>query len=215
MAQTVRSSTSITVILGTVLLALAAFSTYAAAATRVGQVSRILHTAQAVTEGDTHDLSANSDIHLNDVIMTGEDARLEITFTDGTLVTLGENASLVIDNFVYQPSANQSLVDLAIKGAFRFITGQAGRLSQSTIAVRTPFAIIGVRGTDFFGGPLDGQFGVLLFEGAVAVTNQQGEAVLDRPGQGTNIAAPGQPPGPVAIWPSDKVARALAAVALQ
>jgi hypothetical protein len=80
--------------------------------------------------------------------------------------------------------------------------------------VVTPVATVGVRGTDFWAGPIDNQaLGVLLVEGAVSVSNRAGSQVLDQRGQGTNIATARSPPGPVTFWPQDKVNRALAAVA--
>jgi hypothetical protein len=81
------------------------------------------------------------------------------------------------------------------------------------VVMRTPVVEIGIRGTDFWTGPIDGQFGVLLLEGAVSVSNAAGAVVLDQPGEGTNIAGPGSAPGPVTQWPQQKVDRALAEVA--
>ncbi len=80
----------------------------------------------------------------------------------------------------------------------------------------TPVAIIGIRGTEFWGGPIDDQaLGVFLIEGAVSVSNAAGEQILSQPGQGTNIATPGAVPGPVTFWPPDKVNRAIATVTFQ
>ena len=80
----------------------------------------------------------------------------------------------------------------------------------------TPVAAIGVRGTEFWGGPIDAQvLGVFLIEGAVRVSNAAGAQILNRPGQGTNIARPGAAPGPITFWPQDKVNRAIVAVTFQ
>ncbi len=187
----------------------------AQAATAVGQVTRIQATAQAMSEGKSSRLAVESVVHMNDVITTGGEARVEITFMDGTRIALGENARLQIDEFVFQPASTRLGLDLAIIGAFRFVTGQIGKVPHDDIRVRTPVAIIGIRGTDFFGGLIDGQYGVVLFEGAVSVANPQGEAILDQPGEGTNIAGPGEAPGPVGEWSQDKIGRALAMVAFQ
>jgi hypothetical protein len=93
----------------------------------------------------------------------------------------------------------------------RFVSGLTGQ--SPDISIRTPVATIGVRGTDFWAGPIDGALGVLLIEGEVSVTNIAGEAVLDAPGEGTNVAGPDVAPGPVTQWPQEKVERALAATA--
>jgi hypothetical protein len=79
--------------------------------------------------------------------------------------------------------------------------------------VTTAVATLGIRGTEFWGGPIDDQaLGVFLVQGAVSVSNATGEQILRQPGQGTNIATPGSAPGPVTIWPQDKVNRAVATV---
>ena len=46
----------------------------------------------------------------------------------------------------------------------------------------------------------------------MSVSNAAGQQILNRPGQGTNIAVPGTAPGPVIFWPQDKVNRAIATV---
>jgi hypothetical protein len=80
-------------------------------------------------------------------------------------------------------------------------------MKDRKIAVSTPLADIGVRGTEFWGGPLD-TYGVLLLEGEVSVSNQAGSVVLAKPGQGTDIPSPLDPPGAPTAWPEEKVARA-------
>ena len=72
--------------------------------------------------------------------------------------------------------------------------------------------MIGVRGTDFWGGPIDGCFGVFLLEGAVTVENGSGVVSLERRGAGVQIDRLDARPGPAVVWPSDKVQRAIATV---
>ncbi len=69
-----------------------------------------------------------------------------------------------------------------------------------------------MRGTNFWGGPVDGGFGVFLFEGAVSVTHAGATVNLTAPGQGTSFANAAVPPGPVVVWGRDKVNRAVATV---
>src|SRR6185369_17285301 len=113
--------------------------------------------------------------------------------------------------FVYDGGRTRVLT-LAAVGALRFISA-GNKPPGAAVTVSTPVVEIGVRGTDFWFGPIDGQFGVLLLTGAVTVSNAAGSVILDQPGEGTNIAGPGSAPGPVTQWPQQKVDRALAAVA--
>jgi hypothetical protein len=188
----------------------------AAAQEAIGTVSRIQGEASGLLGGTTRPLSANASVFLDDVLSTGEAARLEVTFTDTTRLTLGEKATLTLGTYVFNPAARRRTIRFALVGAVRFVSGQLSKLMISRVNLTTPVANIGIRGTDFFAGPIDDQaLGVLLIEGAVSVSNPAGQRLLNRPGQGTNIAASGAPPGPVTVWPQPKVNRALAAVTFQ
>ena len=183
----------------------------ASAGDQAGEVSHAKGSATGTIDGAKHPLDLGASIFLDEVLATGAAARLEVTFLDTTKLTLGEKAQVRVDKFVYSGKRTQVL-KLAAAGALRFISS-GNKPSGAEVSVRTPVVEIGVRGTDFWTGPIDGQFGVLLLKGAVSVSNSAGAVVLDQPGQGTNIAGPGAAPGPVTQWPQQKVDRALAAVA--
>lgn len=179
----------------------------------IGAVSRIQGEANATRGGATRALGLDASVFLNDVVSTGEAARLEVTFVDNTRLMLGEKVELTLDTYVFNLAAGIGTIKFKMVGAFRFISGRVSKLAISAVSVTTPVATIGARGTEFWAGPIDNQaLGVLLLEGAVSVSNAAGEQVLSQPGQGTNIATPGAAPGPVTFWPSDKVSRAMAAV---
>ncbi len=182
----------------------------------IGAVSRIQGEASGTLGSTTRPLSLNASVFRHEVVSTGDTARLEVTFADNTRLTLGAKAKLTLGTYVFRPAARTGTIRFAVIGAFRFLSGQLSKLAASRVNVTTPVATIGVRGTEFWAGPIDDQaLGVLLIQGAVSVSNAAGEQILSRPGQGTNIAAPGAAPGPVTVWPAAKVNRALAAVAFQ
>jgi hypothetical protein len=182
----------------------------------IGAVSRIQGEASGTRGGTTRPLGLNASVFLNEVVSTGEAARLEVTLTDRTQLTLGEKAELTLNTYVFDPAAGGGSIKFGVIGAFRFISGQVSKLANSDVNVTTPSANIGIRGTEFWGGPIDGQsLGVFLIEGAVSVSNTAGAQILSLPGQGTNIATPDAAPGPVTFWPPDKVRRAIATVTFQ
>jgi hypothetical protein len=187
-----------------------------AAQQAIGAVSRIQGEASESHNGAADRLAVNSAVFLGGVVSTGKAARLEVSFIDGTRVTLGEKAQLTLDTYVFNPAAGRGRIKFLLVGAFRFLSGQASKLASSDVSVTTSVANIGIRGTQFWGGPIDNQaLGVFLIEGAVNVSNAAGERILNAPGQGTNIAAPGAAPGPVTLWPQGKINRALATVTFQ
>ena len=180
----------------------------------VGSVSKVQKTAQI---GSTP--AANgTPVSMNAEILTGPGARLEVTFRDGTTLTLGENARVVVDRYVYNPSASTGVLAInATRGAMRFATGKLSGMSNKDVKVITPEAALAVRGTEFWAGfvPGDYQYGVLLLSetGRVDVDNSIGSVTLSQPGEGTDmplVLKGGAAPGDPYIWPADKVARALA-----
>jgi len=182
---------------------------------RVGIVNKVENQAQVISASGATTAIVGTPVHMRDELRTGADARLQIIFRDDTVLTLGEQASVVIDRYVFDPDQGIGETVLqATKGAFRFATGRIKKLNDRKIAVSTPVADIGVRGTEFWGGPLGAKYGVFLLDGEVIVSNQAGRVTLSAPGQGTDIPSPLDPPGPVKVWGAEKVARAVATVAL-
>jgi hypothetical protein len=161
-----------------------AFNISAAAAAAVGRVTQVQNQAQV----GARTAVVGTPVNMNDRLRTGANARLKITFSDQSELTLGENANVVIDHFVYNPSKSKGEVVLsAAQGAFRFAGGKIENMQQKKVLVNTPSAALAVRGTHFWAGPIDGKYGVLLLTGKVGVSNQYGAVTLSRPGQGTDI----------------------------
>ena len=136
----------------------------------VGAVERVENEAKIVAGDTVTPAKIGSPVHLRDELRTGPEGRLRVTFRDDTVLTLGENASIVIDRYVYDPDQNvdETLIQTT-KGAFLFASGRIKGLKQHKIAIAAPVAEIGVRGTQFWGGPLD-KYGVLVLEGEITVS---------------------------------------------
>ena len=150
------------------------------AAESVGTVTKV--------QGSTTPAANGTPVHMNDRLRTGANARLEVTFNDNSKLTLGENANVVIDRYVYNPKKSSAQVVLsASKGAVRFAGGKIEQMNQKNIVVNTPSAALAVRGTHFWAGPIDGKYGVYLLSGKVGVSNRAGAVTLARPGMGTDI----------------------------
>lgn len=199
---------------GLLVLSLHAFDPAFAAGPRVGTVSRIQATAEALRDGAVERLDAGAAVHQGDELRTGTGARLEVRLLDDTTLTLGEQARVLVNDFVFDPAGGVGAVAIdAVAGSLRFVTGRLAAMARKRITVSTVFAAIGVRGTDFWAGPLRGVYGALLLEGTIDVTAAGVTRSLDNPGQGVDVAAPGAPPGPVVQWGAPKIAEALATVA--
>jgi hypothetical protein len=176
----------------------------------VGSISEIEGTAAIISNGQSTAAANGAAVHLNDALKTGAGGHVKVTFRDSTVLTLGENASVVVDRYVYDPQKGVGDVLLTTtQGAFRFATGKMKELSAKTISVSTPVADIGVRGTEFWGGLVDGKYSVLLLTGEVNVKNEGGTVLLNSPGLATVIGSRLQAPLHPTLWSLDKIQHAL------
>jgi hypothetical protein len=178
----------------------------------VGVVERVQQRAEAVYAGQSRTLASTSSVFYQDLLRTGRGSRLKAMLADGSAITMGENAELAIDAFVYDPEGPTEITLNALKGALLFISDKLRGGDDRSVHVRTPVAILGVRGTEFWVGPIDGATGVLVITGEVVVGSDSGVVTLG-PGEGTMIKADGTL-SPRKTWGEAKVKRALDMVAI-
>jgi len=90
-------------------------------------------------------LRVGLDVQANEVVTTNAKDRAHLVFLDGTSITVGPNARLTLDKFVYDPNSKTGELALtATKGIFRVV---GGRISKTNaITVTTPSSTIGIRG---------------------------------------------------------------------
>jgi hypothetical protein len=86
-----------------------------------------------------------------DVIRTGIDGSVGITFVDNTLMSAGPNSSLALDRFSFNSTTHEGKLDTSIRsGTLSVISGKIAKQSPEAMTIRTPAAILGARGTEFF-----------------------------------------------------------------
>lgn len=175
-----------------------------AAEKAIGTVSEVVGEAVAELNDQRRKLKRKSSIFLDDTVRTGAGSRLRAFLARKTSLRLGAETSVRIDRFIVD-SGGELVLD---SGALLIDT--QGKLLKS-LEVESPFALIAVRGTRFFAGPIDGIFGVFVARGSVDVT-AGGSTVRVGAGEGTDIAQAGGPPGPVKVWGAPKIAKAMALV---
>lgn len=178
----------------------------------VGTVESLQGKALVESGGVRLALGTGAVIRLGDVIETAGDAKLAVKLNDGTALNLGPNARFAVDQFAFDPAARKGeFVGRALQGGFFFVGGRTESMPGTKVELRSPHALLGVRGTAFFAGPIDGEYGVFVREGRVVVT-AGGESLPLAATEGTMIKAPGDKPQPKRVWGQPKIDRALASV---
>jgi hypothetical protein len=85
-----------------------------------------------------------------DRVVTGADGAVGITFADNSLLSIGPGSNFAIDRYVFDSTTHGGKFDGTLsKGTLAGVSGKMVKQSPEAMHVRTPSAIMGVRGTDF------------------------------------------------------------------
>ncbi|MEM8876552.1 MAG: FecR domain-containing protein, partial [Pseudomonadota bacterium] len=115
-----------------------------------GEIGKIVSITGTVTiqraDGTTVSANQGTTVRENDVVTTGQGSEVAITFTDGSVFNLSENARMTLDEYIYDPNGGQAnmLVGL-LQGAAAVISGEIAPTGNMNVA--TPAATLGIRGT--------------------------------------------------------------------
>jgi hypothetical protein len=134
----------------------------------IGKVSTIFGDANIKRGSKTIKVKLGTILEEHDTISTTKKAKLQIIFKDDTIVTLGKNSALKVDDYVYDDKApkNSKTSLNFFKGSFKSVTGMIGKLNKSKFKLKTKSASIGIRGTTVIGN----QEMVAVTSGAITVT---------------------------------------------
>lgn len=141
----------------------------------VGAVNDIVNVGWATIAGAARDeIDVEDDVFMQEVIETEDESAVVIVFADGSKLTVGENARLTIDKYVYSPAGNSGEAAIKmIKGAFRFTSGS---IPKENVKLETPTVTIGIRGTELvFDIAEDGETEMSAVSGEADCTDGSGE----------------------------------------
>ena len=116
----------------------------------IGQVKTVAGEAYLVRDGARADAEPGAPVFEKDLIETGADGSIGITFNDNTVISAGPNTELALAEYQYDSSTLEGtmLADL-LSGTLAVDSGDMVRGSPDAMQVKTPSAILGVRGTKF------------------------------------------------------------------
>jgi hypothetical protein len=134
------------------ILTLLAFSRSAVNAdnSQVAQIKTVSGQTEIVRNG-AHTVARIGDpLYEKDTIETGPDGSIGITFIDNTVMSSGPDSQIVLEDYKFNSSnfKGSMLADMN-RGTVSMISGDIARSSPGAMKIKTPTAILGVRGTRF------------------------------------------------------------------
>lgn len=187
----------------------------------IGVIAEIENTAAILPAGSPEGTEPTAaqigqEIHLNDTVITGEDSRAHLLLIDDTEVTLGNNASFLVDEYVFSEetaTTNRAKFNI-LRGPFLFVSGLITKNEDPNVTINTTYGAIGIRGTTVWGGILDdGDYSVFLLDGEITYQTKRGRVKLT-PGQGTSAYSERAIPTRAKIWGQPKIDAAVATITL-
>ncbi len=131
-----------------VLLVLSGAWSAAGAQNSVGLVTAIDGDAELLRNGHTSKVTMAMAVETNDKLVTEREGRLTVTFGDNSRLVVGSSTTVVINDRVSGTISTISRVEL-LGGRLRSIVTLGLRSAGHGFEVRTPNAVMGVRGTEF------------------------------------------------------------------
>lgn len=177
---------------------------------RIGEAVEVTGSARAERPGANRALAPAAPLGEGDTLVTAAESRLLAKLAGDIELRLGALSRLLLESVPVAPSAGAGTILRSAAGAFWFSRPESA--PRAPVAIISPAALIGVRGTALWGGVMDGTFSVFVARGEAAVS-AGGRLVTLTAGLGTDIEG-GVPDGPQA-WAPARIARALASVGVR
>jgi hypothetical protein len=158
-------------------------------------------------------LNNGDKIYFGDSIIVKDKSNSQILLLDETVMAIGSNSEIKIDEFIYDPKTKDGKILSQIKnGSMKVLTGGVSEKNPANLEIKVPAGTIGTRGTEFqatvdanstqskillIGPGADNTLG--LRPGAVEVTNSFGTVLLNQPFLFTQMSATTAPQAPIPV----------------
>ena len=116
----------------------------------IGIINDFKGTVHLVRNNQKVPIDKGFNLLIDDTLSTGPDSSVGMIFKDETLLSIGANSELTINEYVFNPDQSKfSLILKMAKGTASYVSGLIAKISPESARFITPSASIGIRGTKF------------------------------------------------------------------
>lgn len=116
----------------------------------MGSIRTLKGNATVIRNRNAIETKTGTRVFQKDSLKTGANGSIAIVFKDDTLLSIGPNSEVVINEFLFSPAEGKlSIITRLIKGTSAYLSGIIGKISPESVRFETPVADIGIRGTKF------------------------------------------------------------------
>lgn len=133
-----------------IIMMVAGLFAASALANDVGEVKTVRGAVHVERDGKRVEAVAGMGVRQSDVLVTGTDGTVGVTFLDNSLLSLGPRSTLAIDHYSFNTTTHAGRFDTSLKrGTLAVVSGKIVKQSPEAMRVRTPASVMAVRGTEF------------------------------------------------------------------
>ncbi len=119
------------------------------AADRIGKIKIASGDVSITRDGVQIAAESGSDLFEADVVTTGTNSAVGMTFSDNSRVSLGPDPSMALEKFAHQKGSKDGF-DLRIRhGSLTAASGEIAKTRPLAMRVLMPTTVLGVKGTEF------------------------------------------------------------------
>ncbi|MBT6427307.1 MAG: hypothetical protein HOK30_06575 [Rhodospirillaceae bacterium] len=116
----------------------------------IGQIKLLVGQVSLERDGRMTLAEKGQLIEASDIIVTGSDGRVGITFTDNTRFSAGPGSRIELIKFAFDPATHEGeFLSKVNQGSLAVVSGDIAKHQPDAMKVQTPTSILGIRGTKF------------------------------------------------------------------
>lgn len=168
----------------------------------IGYVSESLGFPVVNRNNRQYILARQSRIYTSDIFDTDATSMVEVTFLDESVITIARKSHLVLHQYLSDSDSTSMNLNLT-KGTIRAVLN-----SRSELIIGTPLASVQLSGGGSFARFAANTLEiVMLGNGKLQVSNDDGDVAINRPNYGTTVIAGSAPRSPV-LWTQSRLRKA-------
>ena len=134
---------------GMVTLLVATAVPAAAEGPRIGQVKTVSGEVAILRDSARLPVKPGDPVYTKDIVQTGVHGSIGISFVDNSVFSTGPDSQIGLDEFRFDPASGGEMLANMPRGTLSVVSGEITKKSPGALKIKTPTAILAVRGTTF------------------------------------------------------------------
>lgn len=116
----------------------------------IGRIKTVTGAASVVRGKATTPAAPGHQLRVSDVLATGPNGRIGVTFIDNSRFSLGPGSRIALTQFEFDDTTHKGKSLTTVdRGALGVVSGQIAKENRDAMKVRTPTSLLAARGTTF------------------------------------------------------------------